>query len=138
MYNAGIVQEVDWQDGATSYYEIIFFYEDGSEGWRQFVVTGKAVCNSTDKYNKEFGKNLAKTKAYEAYHHEVKKLMIAETYRPEWKKKQKDGSSDYHFLTNEEASHFLADKEADKDSKWRVVSKKIKPDSKIRITIEEL
>ena len=91
MYNAEITNEgggtLPWYRNSYMYHiEFVYF---GSKGRIKRTVTGTATRNTTDKYNEEVGKNLAKTKAYEAYHHEVKKLMIAETDRPEWKKKQK-------------------------------------------------
>ena len=84
MYNAKIVSECFMFIGITTIYRIEYIYG----GWIR-NVTGVVHCSNHDKYNEEFGKQLAKTKAHEAYWHEVKKLQIAETYKPEWKKKQK-------------------------------------------------
>ena len=91
MYNAKIEQECAYRGtrNNTWYYRIDYSYHSHNGNWVFNHITRKAICSSGDKYNEEFGRNLAKTKAYEAYHHRVKKLMIAETYRPEWKKKQK-------------------------------------------------
>ena len=90
MYNAEIIDEYEtvykYKGLDTHYYAITFVYSNQPNAR---VVEGIAICKKQDKYNFEFGKNLAKTKAYEALYHEVKKLMIAETHRPEWKKKQK-------------------------------------------------
>lgn len=85
MYNAEIMVS-RWADKHTFWIEFAYY---GSKGKVVKEVYGQSNCQPTDKYNEEFGRNLAETKAFETYYHEVKKLMIAETYRPEWKKKQK-------------------------------------------------
>jgi len=91
MYNAKIDQEIGYRGtkSNTWCHRIEYTYRSTDGNWVFSHVIGKATCSPTDKYNEEFGRNLAKTKAHEAYWHEVKKLQIAETYRPEWKKKQK-------------------------------------------------
>jgi hypothetical protein len=74
----------------THYYRIVYIYSN-----EHFVrhAEGMATCEPTDKYNEGFGKRLAKVKAYEAYYRKVKKLMIAETHRPEWRKKPDTGAA---------------------------------------------
>jgi hypothetical protein len=90
MYDAKIVYEFPMaytlRGREVHYYRIVFIY---SNEHKSRYVKGIAICEPTDKYNEEFGEKLAKVKAYEKYYHKVKKLMIAETHRPEWRKKQK-------------------------------------------------
>jgi hypothetical protein len=91
MYDARIIHEFQrkykWEGREVHYYRIVFIYSKYED--RAIHVEGIAICEPTDKYNEEFGEKLAKVKAYEKYYHKVKKLMIAETHRPEWRKKQK-------------------------------------------------
>jgi hypothetical protein len=90
MYDAKIVYEFPMaytlRGREVHYYRIVFIY---SNEHKSRYVKGIAICEPTDKYNKEFGEKLAKAKAYEAYYHKVKKLLIAETHTPEWRKKRK-------------------------------------------------
>ena len=150
MYHAKIVKEgfellgVNTNYGITTIYRIFFnFYKTDPYITWGYEVKGIAHCGDQDKYNEEFGKNLAKTKAYEAYHHEVKKLMIAETYRPEWKKKNKieftgkaDTFYDYDSLNHTEHSVSMDIR----DTMWgtgKQIRKTIKEGKDIKVTIEE-
>lgn len=148
MYNAEITNEGErvlarkWQRNLAKVNETIhgyriYFNYYGSKGTIKKVVDGVVGCDPTDKYNEEFGKQLAKTKAYEAYHHEVKKLMIAETYRPEWKKKQKM-SFEAICLKDDDRLSFVLTGIQDKDRVLKEVNRKFDAGKDIKVTIEEI
>lgn len=137
MYNAEIYNEGFLEVGIRmpyigirTVYVIRFDYKD-----LDFDVFGAAICKEPDKYNEEFGKNLAKTKAYEAYHHEVKKLMIAETYRPEWKKKQKCSFSGQFIIT---LTSYDINPLKDFDRVQKELPRKFKDGAKVKVTIEDI
>ena len=139
MYNAKIEQECAYRGtrNNTWYYRIDYSYHSHNGNWVFNHITRKAICSSGDKYNEEFGRNLAKTKAYEAYHHRVKKLMIAETYRPEWKKKQKM-SFEAICLKDDDRLSFVLTGIQDKDRVLKEVNRKFDAGKDIKVTIEEI
>ena len=72
----------------TAYCSILFSYPDDNY-YEYFEATGIAVCSPDDKFNKEFGLKLAEARAMQDMYMRIEKLMVEQTHKPEWKKKQK-------------------------------------------------
>lgn len=72
----------------TAYCSILFSYPDDNY-YEYFEATGIAVCSPDDKFNKDFGLKLAEARAMQNMYIQIEKLMVEQTHRPQWKKKQK-------------------------------------------------
>ena len=55
----------------------------------RYRAEGYATCHPDDRFNAEFGEELAQVRANKNMFKHIEKLLLAETYRPEWRKKQK-------------------------------------------------
>jgi hypothetical protein len=89
MYDAKVISENCFYEDSPYGNKVACCYVIGKFKSQTLYASEIAMCEEGDKFNYEFGLKLAKAKTYEKFFHRLKKLMIAETHRPEWKKKKR-------------------------------------------------
>ena len=101
----------------------------------RYRAEGYATCHPDDKFNAEFGEELAQVRANKNMLKHIEKLLLAETHKPEWKKKQKM-SFEATFYEGIACHEFMPVKDINRILKE--THRKFKPGSNVKVTIEEL
>ena len=140
MYNAKIQSIMNKYVGGntsrTAYCSILFSYPNDNY-CEYFEATGIAVCSPDDKFNKEFGLKLAEARAMQNMYIQIEKLMVEQTHKPEWKKKQKM-SFGATCLKDDDCLSFVLTGIQDKDRVLKEVNRKFDAGKDIKVTIEEI
>jgi hypothetical protein len=135
MYDAKVINENCFYEDSPYGNKVACCYVTGKFKSQTFYASEIAMCEEGDKFNYEFGLKLAKAKTYEKFFHRLKKLMIAETHRPEWKKKQKMSYKGEAKMID--GALWVYEKPEETASLIKEVNRKFKDVIKVKVTIEE-